>query len=284
MNNYKQSIAYSCSGTIVDTPQFQGSSFMSFTGIQGALLQLKFSMRFMAQRDGDMLLLYNGQRLYPARGDFVALAIIGGRVEFRFDLGYGAAVVRSSRNITLGQWHTVVAERYLRSGSLIVDSEATAIKEEAPCCSVGLNLALPLYLGGMDDFGAVDIQKVGVDKGFFGCVSDLSIDDTPLNLVNSYINLRDVAQCVECLLPCDIGACLNNGTCIPKGKTGYSCACASGYTGKNCEFLLVGPRKNKTCLNGGQAFPSSERVCACPIGFGGERCESSKSCEKSRNN
>ncbi|KAJ7379699.1 Basement membrane-specific heparan sulfate proteoglycan core protein [Desmophyllum pertusum] len=68
--------------------------------------------------------------------------------------------------------------------------------------------------------------------------------------------------------------CLNNATCIPVGKIGYECSCAQGYTGRRCEFTMVGPGKNKTCLNSGVAFQSSDKICSCPLGYGGKRCES----------
>ncbi|EDO35294.1 predicted protein, partial [Nematostella vectensis] len=262
-------------GSVIETPQFDVKSFMSFPGIQGALLKIKLSMRFMANDASDGLLLYNGQRLHPNRGDFVSIAIVGGNVEFRYDLGYGRAVIRSKKNITVGQWHTVVAERYRRDGSLILDSEP-AVKSQAPCCSVGLNLALPLYVGGVLNFETIDTDKVGVNRGFKGCISDVAVDDNPIDLINSYVKHRGIEQCTECLLPCQIEPCVNNGTCIPRGQTGYMCACGDGFTGKNCEFPLVGPGKNRTCMNGGLPFPPSGRVCDCPVGYAGKRCESGK--------
>lgn len=248
---------------------------MSYPAIQGALLETKLSIRFMLHEDGNMLLLYNGQQVFPNRGDFISLAVIEGKLEFRFDLGYGAAVIQSKNNITTGHWHTVVAERFYRDGSMILDSEP-AVKEKAPCCSVGLNLALPLYIGGLPNMTADDKKRLGVDKGLIGCVSDLSIDDNEIGLVNSYIEMRSIKQCKACLLPCQVKPCMNNATCEPQGQTGYVCICTSGYTGKNCEFPLVGPGKNRTCLNGGLPFPPTGKVCDCPIGYGGTRCESGK--------
>ena len=69
-------------GALIETPMFDGHSFMSFPGIEGALQQLKLVIRFMIHKSGNMLLLYNGQRQFPQRGDFISLAIIGGKVEF----------------------------------------------------------------------------------------------------------------------------------------------------------------------------------------------------------
>lgn len=229
----------------------------------------------MAHKNLNMLLLFNGQNDYPSAGDFISIAIIDGKVEFRYNLGSGSAVIRSSKNITTGTWHNIVVERLQRDGSLTLDTEP-AIKDEAPCCSVGLNVALPLYIGGVSNLTTIDAKMLGVESGFFGCISDVTIDDSEIDLVNSYLDMRNVRQCKDCLEPCQIRPCVNNGTCMAQGSTGYYCVCAQGFTGKNCEFSLVGPGKNRTCLNGGLSFPPSGRVCDCSLGFGGERCESGK--------
>lgn len=67
--------------------------------------------------------------------------------------------------------------------------------------------------------------------------------------------------------PCQHGAsCTNNAT-------GYTCACAPGYTGTNCETLMDNCGAHP-CLNGSAC---SNRVngysCACPIGYAGTNCE-----------
>ena len=249
---------------------------MSFPGIEGAVQQLKFSMKFMVLKSGqNMLLLYNGQRPHPARGDFISLAINGGRVEFRFNMGSGHGIVHSARNVSVGIWHNVVVERQLDEALMRLDNDPP-VKGYSPCCSVGLNLLLDLFIGGVDNFTTIDTSKVGVSSGLSGCISSVSVDGREINLLKSNLNLRDITQCTECLLPCEIKPCLNNATCIPVGKTGFVCSCAPGYTGQKCEFQLVGPGLNKTCLNGGVEFPSSDKICACPLGYGGERCESCK--------
>lgn len=262
-------------GTPIETPMFEGDSFMSFPGIEGALRQLKLTIRFMVQTSGNMLLLFNGQRRYPNRGDFISLAVIGGRVEFKFDLGSGAGILRSVRNISVGMWHTVLLERKLDKSSLTLDSDP-AVTDYSPCCSKGLNLALDLFIGGVENFTTVDTRKIGVNSGLVGCISAVSVDDREINLIKSNLKLRGITQCTECLLPCELKPCLNNATCIPVGKIGYECSCAQGYTGRRCEFTMVGPGKNKTCLNNGVAFQSSDKICSCPLGYGGKRCESCK--------
>lgn len=51
------------------------------------------------------LLLYNGQKT-DGKGDFVSLALHNRLLEFRYDLGKGAAVIRWARGQQLSVWPT----------------------------------------------------------------------------------------------------------------------------------------------------------------------------------
>lgn len=246
-------------GRPIDTPMFEGDSYMSLPGIEGAVLQLRFSIRFLALKSGNMLLLYNGQTIFPGRGDFISLAINGGRVEFRFNMGSGTGILRSARNISVGFWHTVIIERQLRDSLLVLDDDPP-VKGSSPCCSRGLNLLLDLFIGGVKNFTTFHTSKVGVSSGLFGCISELSVDGREINLLKSNLDMRGIKQCTECLLPCELRPCLNNATCIPVGKTGFFCSCAPGYTGQKCEFTLADPLKSNICVNGGVELSSSDRL------------------------
>ena len=35
--------------------------------------------------------------------------------------------------------------------------------------------------------------------------------------------------------PCDANPCLNGATCTPGGGVDFTCTCATGFTGDNCE-------------------------------------------------
>jgi hypothetical protein len=52
------------------------------------------------------LILYNGHR-GDGFGDFMALYLRDGCVEFAYDLGTGAGIVTSQHRISLGEWHRV---------------------------------------------------------------------------------------------------------------------------------------------------------------------------------
>lgn len=75
---------------------FSGSSFLELKGLHTFERDLGEKMAldvvFLA-RGPSGLLLYNGQKT-DGRGDFVSLALRDRHLEFRYDLGKGAAVLR----------------------------------------------------------------------------------------------------------------------------------------------------------------------------------------------
>lgn len=46
----------------------------------------------------------------------MSLGLNQGFVEFKFDVGSGAAVIKNNRPIALGQWHTVKITRSRKDG------------------------------------------------------------------------------------------------------------------------------------------------------------------------
>ncbi|XP_051162753.1 neurogenic locus protein delta isoform X3 [Leptopilina boulardi] len=93
--------------------------------------------------------------------------------------------------------------------------------------------------------------------------------------------------------------CRNNGTCFNTGQGSYTCSCAPGFTGTDCEKSLLDCHA-KPCLNGGLCSMeqrgnsgsggnettaigkiNSQRAyrCTCPAGWRGRHCEiSTRSC------
>jgi len=64
----------------------------------------------------------------------------------RYDLGSGAALIRSTDKLSLNGVHTVLARRFRRDGILRVDS-APAVSGRSPGLLRALNVLTPLYLG-----------------------------------------------------------------------------------------------------------------------------------------
>ncbi|XP_065345545.1 protein eyes shut [Cloeon dipterum] len=72
-------------------------------------------------------------------------------------------------------------------------------------------------------------------------------------------------------------ACLSNpcvyGLCVDDVNSSYSCYCADGYTGSNCQTEWD-ECWSQPCLNGGDCFDLVANFnCSCPEGFSGLSCE-----------
>jgi len=64
-------------------------------------------------------------RGYSLQADYLALAIVHSHLELSFNLGKQTAflAIRSTVNVSDGEWHTVSVERKKRLGSIHVDNE-----------------------------------------------------------------------------------------------------------------------------------------------------------------
>ena len=72
---------------------FNGTSFLQFIGLQRNVLSFTEIEIIVKPSDRDGLILYNGYNK-DGTGDFISLALNDGFVEYRFDLGTGAAHIR----------------------------------------------------------------------------------------------------------------------------------------------------------------------------------------------
>lgn len=209
-------------------PSFNGSSYLRFSGLgNGHLSFLDVQVAFKPLSPHGVF-FYNGCKM-DGTGDFVALQMANGYVEFRFDLSSGTAVLRSASPVALGEWHTVRASRTGRLGSLSVD-EQPRVEAHSPGAFTQLSLPLNLYLGGVPDPGET-AAGAAVLQSFVGCVQRLTINNRPLRLMQEALSGVNVANCVH---PCVTGPCYNGGACQPRMDL-YSCHCKLGYAGSNCQ-------------------------------------------------
>ncbi|KAF0311266.1 Neurogenic locus protein delta [Amphibalanus amphitrite] len=67
--------------------------------------------------------------------------------------------------------------------------------------------------------------------------------------------------------------CKNGGTCYNTGQGSYTCECAAGFNGTDCEIEEGGCARHP-CLNGGTCGDTGDNyTCNCPRGWTGHRCE-----------
>ncbi|XP_048238836.1 basement membrane-specific heparan sulfate proteoglycan core protein-like isoform X2 [Haliotis rufescens] len=255
---------------IID-PSFNRTSFISYPTIQDGLLQVQMSLMFKPRSLDDGLILYNAQQ-QDGRGDFMAIMIKDGYLEFRFDTGSGPAVLRSRNPLRLDDWTMVVAERKGNEGMLIVNNE-DPVNGTASGRTIGLNLKRPLYLGGVDPQEVLPASAfVGEVPGFVGCIGELRINTNNIDLLKDAIESANVYDCGDRGI-CDRKPCQNGGDCQETSLTDYRCICPPDYTGKSCETEINICITSSPCQNGGRcSVYNGGYRCDCPLGYFGTSC------------
>ena len=75
-------------------------------------MELKFSLELEIRPiRGTGTILYSQER-EDGLGDYLALVLVDGVLEFRYNLGGGPVTIRSVQPLALGEWHRIVAKRY----------------------------------------------------------------------------------------------------------------------------------------------------------------------------
>uniref|UniRef100_A0A674KCR5 Heparan sulfate proteoglycan 2 n=1 Tax=Terrapene triunguis TaxID=2587831 RepID=A0A674KCR5_9SAUR len=253
-------------GVMATTPSFSGSdSFISYPPLTNIHYELRLEAEFKPLSP-DGLILFSGGSGAPVE-DFVSLAVASGHVEFRYELGSGMAVLRSTEPLALGQWHKVSAERINKDGTLQVDS-SKPVKRSSPGKSQGLNLRTPMYLGGVDKSITLP-AAASISSSFHGCIGEVSINGKKVDISYSFLESRGITQCYDSS-PCDRRPCLHGATCMPTGEYEFQCLCQDGFRGGRCELAEDQCLLRNPCLNGGKCKANK---CLCPAGFSGTYCE-----------
>ncbi|XP_035453783.2 agrin isoform X2 [Spodoptera frugiperda] len=229
------------------SPQFNGTSYIELPPLEGLGKAFRIEIWFLTNRFSGML-LYTGQS-NKAKGDFIAINLVNGYLQFRYNLGSGIANITSPVPITKGRWHRARVSRSGRHGSLQLDHHPTQRGHSFPPLT-HLELTLPLFIGSLPSY--IRPHKMsGVTSSFIGSVQQVFVNGKPLSLYGA-----DTAKCAivqdEDRLPCattgvtrytgppcgeDLTPCKNNGSCIPLLNE-YKCTCRDGYQGRNCEIQI----------------------------------------------
>uniref|UniRef100_A0A452GNE6 Uncharacterized protein n=1 Tax=Gopherus agassizii TaxID=38772 RepID=A0A452GNE6_9SAUR len=253
-------------GIMATTPSFNGSdSFISYPPLTNIHYELRLDTEFKPLSP-DGLIMFSGGTGAPVE-DFVSLSMASGHVEFRYELGSGMAVLRSTEPLALGQWHKVSAERINKDGTLQVDS-SKPVKRSSPGKSQGLNLRTPMYLGGVDKSVTLP-AAASISSSFHGCIGEMSINGKKVDISYSFLESRGVTQCYDSS-PCDRRPCLHGATCMPTGEYEFQCLCQDGFRGERCELSEDQCLLRNPCLNDGKCQANQ---CLCPAGFSGTYCE-----------
>lgn len=244
-------------------------SFATLPSISGADYQLDIELKFLPEREHG-LLLFNGHqnRSLAGGGDYISLGLNKGHLEFRFELGDGVTLLRSSQPVGSHQWHKVLIERNRRGAVMWLDKQPPVSNSSAGKF-FNLNLDSVLYVGGHQHFlaagngtasrssgngTAVQSRRnfYGYSRGFQGCIALLRISGVEINLM---ARNRSVSVGV---FECDKSEC-----------AGSDCSLAHQQTGV-CQV-------DRTWWSSWDATRRSsaaaELRCICSPGWRGERCD-----------
>ncbi|XP_050295115.1 pikachurin [Anthonomus grandis grandis] len=211
----------------LQVPSFNGSSHLRYRGLEeSALTWLDLEINFKPTTPNG-LIIYNGHRI-DGTGDFMALTLNDGFVEFMYDLGTGYAIVQSTNKIELSEWHMIRVSRTGRLAILTVDNQFP-VEALAPGAFTQLFLPQNMYLGGVPNFESVS-PKVTVRSAFVGCIQKVQINGRPFAILAEALGGANVDNCPH---PCVARPCGEDGVCIPEMDY-FTCRCKPGYRDHLC--------------------------------------------------
>ncbi|KAG8450966.1 hypothetical protein GDO86_003300 [Hymenochirus boettgeri] len=258
--------AYDTPYCAVTTRSFHGGSFITFRGLKQRF-HFTVSLSF-ATREPNGLLLYNGR--FNGKHDFIVLEVKNYQIQLTFSAGEFTTVVSPfvSGGVSDGQWHTVYLHYYNKpivgiSGELLGPSDQKVAVVTVDDCDTEISLRYGEILGnyscaakGMQSgskksldltgpflLGGIPILPEGfpvTHQHFVGCMKDLVINNKAVDLEDFIANNGTTPGCQAKKNECEGNRCKHGGTCVNHWN-GYSCECALGYGGKNCEQEMLFP-------------------------------------------
>ncbi|KAL1021294.1 hypothetical protein UPYG_G00011350 [Umbra pygmaea] len=192
----------SCQNTIfeksageTESIAFDGRTFIEYhnavTKSEKALLVNKFELSIKTEATQG-LVLWSGKGV--ERSDYIALAVVDGRVQMTYDLGSKPVVLRSTVRVDTNRWIRIKASRALRDGSLQVGNEA-AVTGSSPLAATQLDTDGALWLGGLEELAVARRMPKAYSTGLVGCVKDVVVDGVELHLVEDALNSPKILHC-----------------------------------------------------------------------------------------
>ena len=178
---------------IPTAPSFNGSSYLEFTTSSNIAVQSSFYLLFQPTHP-DGVILYSGN--ITANVDFFSISLVDSKIQFRFELGSGTAMLIGPQ-LVLGEWYSVVATRTGKTGTLEVN-DAIVASGSSPGTSSQLNAEGTLQVGGVIDFSSAS-RNLGTTEGFVGCISAVQV-----RVVCSVVQVRVVCSVVQVRVVCSV--------------------------------------------------------------------------------
>ena len=153
----------------ITTPSFNVISYLEYAFQFSNPRQTSLEITFNPSSSHGLLLHFGD---HTQLRDFLSLTLINSRVQFRYDLGSGVAILTSSP-LSLNTWHTIYATRDGRTGTLTVDNGAV-ITAVSPGGLQELPPIGNIRLGGLGDTSILS-PHIGTEIGYQGCIQSLQV-------------------------------------------------------------------------------------------------------------
>ncbi|XP_076234057.1 pikachurin [Calliopsis andreniformis] len=216
----------------VRSPRFTGSGWLAFPALKAAYKHVQLELEFRPEA-WDGILLLAGER-DDLQGDFMALILHHGFIEFRFDCGSGVGTVRSTQTVRLNEWNTLTVYRH-RWDAWIQLNQEKRVEGRSKGLFARITFREPLFVGGPGN--TTGLERLPVRTGFKGCVRHLEANEHryrfPLAPQGDAANGFDVEECTADR--CSKVPCSHGGKCLTTGGDTAVCLCPLGYTGDLCE-------------------------------------------------
>ncbi|XP_011142397.1 pikachurin [Harpegnathos saltator] len=216
----------------VRSPRFTGSGWLAFPALRAAYKHVQMELEFRPEA-WDGVLLLAGER-DDLQGDFMALILHHGFIEFRFDCGSGVGTVRSTETVRLNEWNTLSVYRH-RWDAWIQLNQEKRVEGRSKGLFSRITFREPLFVGGPGN--TTGLERLPVRTGFKGCIRHLEANEHhyrfPLAPQGDAANGFDVEECTADR--CSKVPCSHGGKCLTTGGDTAVCLCPLGYTGDLCE-------------------------------------------------
>ncbi|XP_041054608.1 protocadherin Fat 4 [Carcharodon carcharias] len=189
------------------------------------------------------LLLYNYDNKEGAGGDFLALEIVNGKIEFSYNLGSGIVRLVTDQQVADGEFHKIFATRMGTTGSLTVDNCTN--DQPAQFCfantpGIGTERTLDLDKNSITFGGIKSIDPIllrpdqAKTHDFIGCIKELKLNNVPIEFAEALSSNNILTSCPRLDRVCQDKTCLNGGVCLDRWSF-HLCQCPEGFTGPHCE-------------------------------------------------
>jgi hypothetical protein len=255
----------------IRVPSFTNGSYLVIDGYTiGTPISFEIEVTVhTTASDGLIFLIYDASN---TTANYLSLVLEDSSISVLYDFGTGSNRQRyNGSSISDDNWH-ILTVKYNNSMLHLMIDDIIAWSSNISIVHVALNS--PVFIGGYPTGLSVPINYRPA-KDFTGCVRDLQVNNSSLDLIDNSQYGLNINECPQPI--CSFEQCFNGGTCeedMSISSDGFTCICDHGYSGKHCEVPLPFCSPNPCMFDGQcQEYENRTFTCICSLGQHGKFCE-----------